>query len=125
METEHRDHKVYVLAECRASTAVRSRHAILPPGGTNGNSFVKQERSSCLGAGQSPSHGQKIGQIFLPTNSSGLDGHDCVMLTGLCSAVAGATSKKGHGAALLLVGMADHRGDPGYNLRLAARRRLR
>lgn len=105
-----------------SGTLIRARSCTPTP--TNKNTDIKQETSWALGQGQTPRHRDKIGQIFFATKSFRLDGNDRAMLGRLCAAIIGTGSRKGHGAALLVVGSADHRGDAGYNLRLAARRAI-
>jgi outer membrane protein OmpA-like peptidoglycan-associated protein len=91
---------------------------------TNGNSFVKQKQSWCLGRHQVPEHDKIVGQIYFATNSARLDSKDRESLDNLCGAIVASGCPRGEGAALFLVGEADHRGDPGYNWRLAAYRAL-
>jgi outer membrane protein OmpA-like peptidoglycan-associated protein len=103
-------------------TLVRTRSC--SRGVTSGNRLIKQKRSWAIGAAQTPQHRTRIAQIYFPTNGYRLDGNDRAALRSLCASIRKAASQTGHGAALLAVGAADHRGDATYNLRLAARRAI-
>ena len=91
---------------------------------TNGNPTIKQHRSWAIGSGQMPAHASRVAYIYFQTNSYHLDQDDRTALNNLDSVLRNIASETGYGAILLAVGSADHRGEAGYNLRLAARRAL-
>lgn len=97
--------------------------AVCPPGPAGSDKAVRQSKSWSAGAaGLRPQ--AVVARVYFEYERANLDADDRSALGDLAKAVLQDMRKTGGVANLLVVGHTDHRGDPGYNLKLGARRAL-
>lgn len=97
--------------------------ALCPPGPAGGGAAIKQRQSWSAGAaGLRP--GSVVARIHFEYDRAHLDADDRRALGELAKAVKADMRETGGVAVLLVIGNTDHRGTPGYNMRLGARRAL-
>lgn len=97
--------------------------AVCPPGPAGGDNVVRQSKSWSAGsAGLRPQ--AVVARVCFEYERANLDADDRSALNDLAKAVTDDMRKTGGVAHLLVVGHTDHRGDPGYNLKLGASRAL-